>query len=282
MAEKLHTALYVVATPIGNLRDITLRALDVLRWVDVVAAEDTRVTRVLLSHHGIEARLVSLHAHNEIRSAGKVIERLREGKSVALVTDAGTPAVSDPGAKLVARTREAGFPVIPVPGPNAVLSAFSVSGLQVSRVLLCGFLPRAANDRRAALAEMKESASALAFHEAPHRIVAALEDMASILGERRQGLIARELTKMHESFFSGTLAEAVQWLKSDANNRRGEFVVVVEGVEPPARTESYDSERVLATLLAQLPLKQAASLGAEITGASKKKLYALGLELKNK
>ncbi len=264
------------------MRDITLRALDVLRSVDVIAAEDTRVTRVLLSHYWIEARLFSLHAHNEIRSAEKVIELLQSGKSVAIVTDAGTPAVSDPGAKLVARTREAGFSVVPVPGANAALSAFSVSGLQASRVLLCGFLPRATNDRRAALAETKTSASALVFYEAPHRIVAALEDMAVILGERRQTLIARELTKMHESCFSGTLAEAAQWVESDANNRRGEFVVVVDGVEPPARTESYDSERVLATLLAELPLKQAASLGAEITGVSKKKLYALGLELRNK
>jgi 16S rRNA (cytidine1402-2'-O)-methyltransferase len=280
-ADTIHTALYVVATPIGNLRDITLRALDVLRSADVIAAEDTRKTRVLLSHHEISARLVSLHAHNETRASEKVIALLGQGKNVALVTDAGTPAVSDPGAKLVARARQAGFPVVPVPGANAALCAFSASGLQSPRILLWGFLPRAGSERRHALAALTASASALVFYEAPHRIVAAVQDMAEILGVERRVVMARELTKIHESFFTGTLAEAVQWLELDADNRKGEFVVIVEESDSAPRTESDDSARVLATLMSELPLKQAASLAARITGVSKKKLYALGIELKN-
>lgn len=259
-----------------------MRALDVLKQVNVIAAEDTRKTRALLTSHGINGRLMSMHAHNETRAAEKAISLLREGKSVALVTDAGTPGVSDPGAKLAALAREAGFLVVPIPGANAALAAFSASGLPESRIMLCGFLPRAANDRRKTLAELQFAPSALVFYEAPHRIVEAVRDMAQMLGEERPVVVARELTKIYESFFSGTLAQALQWLERDADNRKGEFVIIVARDESAAGTESDDSARVLATLVSELPLKQAASLAAQITGVSKKKLYAMGLELKNR
>ncbi len=277
----IHTALYLVATPIGNLQDITLRALNVLRGVDVIAAEDTRRTRVLLSHYAIPARLFSLHAHNETRAGEKLIALLKEGKSVALVSDAGTPAVSDPGAKVVQQVRGAGFPVVPVPGANAALAAFSASGLQASRVLLCGFLPRASNERKALLEELKSINAALVFYEAPHRIVAALHDIADVLGKDRPAVIARELTKMYESFFSAKLSEVIEWLGRDEDNRKGEFVIVVDSSAKTLEVDDRETERILATLIAELPLKQAASLAAQITGASKKRLYALGLTLKS-
>ncbi|MGH8717781.1 MAG: 16S rRNA (cytidine(1402)-2'-O)-methyltransferase [Burkholderiales bacterium] len=282
MAEKIHTALYVVATPIGNLRDITLRALDVLKAVDVVAAEDTRKTRVLLEHYSISPRLIALHAHNENEAGEKVIALLQQGKSVALVSDAGTPGISDPGAKVSARVRQAGFPVVPLPGANAALAAFSASGLDASQVAICGFLPRTESQRRTALEGLKSHQAALIFYEAPHRIVSTVNDMAEILGEERSSVVARELTKIHESFFSGTLREAKRWLQEDANNRKGEFVVIVEGEAQREQPDNAATARILKTLADELPLKQAATLAAEITGLSRKKLYALGLELKNK
>ena len=280
MPKPIHTALYLVATPIGNLQDITLRALEVLRAVDVIAAEDTRRTRILLSHYAIAARVIPLHAHNEMRAAERLIAMLKEGQSVALVSDAGTPAINDPGAKVVQRVRESGFSIVPVPGANAALTAFSVSGLQASRVLLCGFLPRKPGERRVLLAELKSVHAALVFYEAPHRIAAALQDMADILGEDRVAVIARELTKMHETFFSAKLQEVLDWLARDEDNRRGEFVVVVDSPGKVSEGDEREAERVLATLIAELPLRQAASLAAQITGANKKRLYALGLALK--
>lgn len=263
------------------MRDITLRALDVLRGVDVIAAEDTRRTRVLLSHHAISAHVVSLHAHNENRASEKVIAWLERGKSVAVVTDAGTPGVSDPGARVVSHVRDKGFPVVPVPGANAAICAFSASGFRAANVMLCGFLPRSPSERRDHLGHLKNARSALVFYEAPHRIVATVSDMSEVLGPERDAVIARELTKIHESFFAGTLRDAVEWLEQDADNRRGEFVIVIDCAASASRTDEAEAPRVLAALMSELPLKQAASLAARVTGVSKKKLYALGLELKN-
>jgi 16S rRNA (cytidine1402-2'-O)-methyltransferase len=280
--EQIHTALYLVATPIGNLEDITLRALNVLRAADVVAAEDTRRTRALLSHHSISARLLSLHAHNEARVARKVVGLLEQGKSVAFVSDAGTPAINDPGAELVREVRSQGFPVVPVPGANAAVTAFSASGLKAPRVLLCGFLPRDRKERRDSLAELKAVPAALVFYEAPHRIAAALGDMVEVLGADRRTVIARELTKLYESFFSGELKDALEWVEKDEVNRRGEFVVIVDRGQRAQESDDAEARRVLAALISELPLKQAASLASEITGANKKKLYTLGLALKSR
>ena len=263
------------------MRDITLRALDVLGAVDIIAAEDTRKTRVLLSHHAISARMTALHAHNETRASEKVIGWLKQGKSVAFVTDAGTPAVSDPGARLVSRVREAGFPVVPIPGASAALCAFSASGLRAANLTVCGFLPRTQNERRDRLLTYKNAHAALVFYEAPHRIAASVRDMAEVLGAEREVVIARELTKIHESFFAGKLRDAVEWLEQDPDNRRGEFVVAIDYAESIEPTHEAEAQHVLAALMSELPMKQAASLAARITGVSKKKLYALGLELKN-
>ncbi len=269
-------ALYVVATPLGNLGDITARALEVLRGADAIACEDTRHTRRLLDHFGIGGRTFALHAHNEAAAAAKLLDLLGRGRAVALVCDAGTPAVSDPGARAVAAARAAGFRVIPVPGPNAAIAALSASGLAEPHFLFYGFLPARQPARRKALAALKPLACALVFHEAPHRVAETVDDLAALLEPQRTLVIARELTKLHESIASLPLAEAPAWLAADADRRRGEFVLCVSA-PPPAAETSAESERVLDLLLAELPLKQAARLAAQISGAPKNALYALAL-----
>jgi 16S rRNA (cytidine1402-2'-O)-methyltransferase len=274
-------ALYVVATPLGNLGDIGARALEVLRGADAIACEDTRHTRKLLDHFGLRAETFSLHEHNEAASAERLLRLLREGRSVALVSDAGTPAVSDPGARAVAAVREAGFAVIPVPGPNAAIAALSASGLTDPHFLFYGFLPAKETARRKAIAGLKALPCALVFHEAPHRIEETVADLAAELGPGRTLVIARELTKLFESIVSLPLAEAPAWLAADADRRRGEFVLAVSA-PPPAEGVPADAERVLDLLLADLPLKQAVKLAAEISGASKNALYDLALSRKGK
>lgn len=276
----MEAALYVVATPLGNLGDITLRALDVLRSVDAVAAEDTRLTRQLLSHYEIRTRLIALHEHNEDHAAAAVVRLLTEGKSVAYVTDAGTPAISDPGSLLVARVREAGLRVIPVPGPSAVTAALSAAGMSAPQFLFCGFLPSKAGARRDALAAMSVLPYTLVFYEAPHRVLDSLEDMALTLGPGRVVVIAREITKMFESFHRCTLGDAPGWLNEDANRLKGEFVLIVQGAVATADESAEEIQRVLEILLRELPLKQAVQLAAEITGAKRNALYASALELK--
>lgn len=276
----MEAALYVVATPLGNLSDITLRALDVLRSVDAVAAEDTRLTRQLLSHYEIRAHPIALHQHNEEHAAAGIIRLLTEGKSVAYVTDAGTPAISDPGAVLVSRVRAAGLRVVPVPGPSAVTAALSAAGLSTGQFLFYGFLPGKTAARRDALARLSPLPYALVFYEAPHRLLDSLEDMAVSLGPHRAVIIAREITKMFESFHRCTLGDAPAWLNEDANRRKGEFVLVVEGAIAATDEAAERGERVLEILLRDLPLKQAVQLAAEITGAKKNALYARALELK--
>jgi 16S rRNA (cytidine1402-2'-O)-methyltransferase len=269
--------LYVVATPIGNLGDITGRALETLRLAAFVFAEDTRHTRTLLAHHGIAAKLAALHEHNEREAARTVLERLGEGHDVALVTDAGTPAISDPGAHAVAAAREAGFDVVPIPGPNAAVAALSVAGLP-GPFAFVGFLPVKPVARRKALAAWRDFPHTLVFYEAPHRILECIADLAQVLGPARTAVLARELTKAFESVHVCPLGTAHAWLQADPNRVRGEFVVIVSGAPAPERDDA-EGERVLAALLAEVPVKTAVKLAAAITGAPRKALYASALRL---
>jgi 16S rRNA (cytidine1402-2'-O)-methyltransferase len=270
----------VVATPIGHLADVGQRALGVLREVDVIAAEDTRHSQRLLDAFGIRTRLLALHEHNEQSAAARLVDLLGEGRQVALISDAGTPAVSDPGARTVERVRAAGFPVVPVPGPCAAVAALSVSGMGEGGFRFVGFLPPRQAARRAALESLREDSMPLVLYESPHRIEECIDDLAAVFGEARDIVIARELTKLHEQVVRLPLAQAAAWLGEDANRRRGEFVLVVDGCPAHVGLDA-EAERVLALLLAELPLKSAARLAAEITGAARNALYARALELRN-
>jgi 16S rRNA (cytidine1402-2'-O)-methyltransferase len=263
------------------LQDVTLRALDVFRHADVIAAEDTRVTSRLLHHYNIDGKkLIALHQHNEQRTAPHIVAELRAGRSVALASDAGTPAFSDPGARLVRAVREAGFPVVPIPGPNAAAAALSASGYEGPRFLFCGFLPARSAERRHALEALASAPYALVFYEAPHRVVEAVTDLAAHLGGERRIVIARELTKLFESIHESTLGEAAAWLAAEPDRVKGEFVLIVEGASVDLDAQAADAKRALEILLEELPVKQAAALAAKITGARKNDLYALALSLK--
>lgn len=280
-ADSVQTAsLYVVATPIGNLADITLRALAVLGRADWVCAEDTRVTAQLLSAYGIQAKLVSVREHNERQMADKVIAALSEGLVVAQVSDAGTPAVCDPGARLAAHVREAGFRVVPVVGASAVMGALSVAGVTESDFYFNGFLPPKSEGRKKLFRKWRQADYPVVAFEAPHRIVAALDDMESVFPEREITL-AREMTKAFETFLSGTVREVGQAVRRDGNQARGEMVLVIhpEDMQKEAGL-SEDALRVVRVLAAGLPTKQAAELAAEITGENKKALYQAALSLK--
>ncbi|MGN6825398.1 16S rRNA (cytidine(1402)-2'-O)-methyltransferase [Neisseria sp. P0019.S002] len=272
--------LYVVATPIGNLADITLRALAVLQKADIICAEDTRVTAQLLSAYGIQGKLVSVREHNEQQMADKIIAHLSDGLSVAQVSDAGTPAVCDPGAKLAARVREAGFKVVPVVGASAVMGALSVAGVTESDFYFNGFLSPKAGERQKLLAKWAEADFPIVMFETPHRIEASLADMVAQFPDRRLTL-AREITKTFETFLSGTVAEIQAALKKDSNQTRGEMVLVLH----PAVKEKHSdlpeaAQNTMKILAAELPTKQAAELAAKITGENKKVLYDLALEWK--
>lgn len=273
--------LYVVATPVGNLGDISLRALEILKSVDVVAAEDTRVTVRLLDRHGITAKLVAVHEHNERSAAEKVTALLAAGKTVALVSDAGTPGIADPGALVAAAVRAAGYPVIPIPGANAAVAALSASGFDASRFLFCGFLPSRAAERRRVLADLIGQTALLVFYEAPHRVAESVADLCAAFGGERDILIARELTKIHETLHCCRLDEAVAWLQADEYRRRGEFVLVVEGAAAKTGQDTLEVEKTLKILLEELPLKQAVALGVKLTGGNRNTLYKLALELKD-
>ncbi len=268
----------MVATPIGNLADVTLRALETLRAVDVVAAEDTRVTRALLAHFGISARLVAVHEHNERAAAQRIADEIAQGRSVALVTDAGTPGVSDPGSLVVDHVRAAGHKVVPVPGASALTAALSASGLQFEGAVFAGFLPAKGGERRARLAALAAGPWAIVLFEAPHRIAATLGDLHAALGER-DVVIAREITKRFESIARVPLAQARAWIEADPDRTRGEFVLLVEG-RAPAPRGALDPDTVLDALVAELPLKQAVALAAKITGGKRNALYARALERK--
>lgn len=270
----------MVATPIGNLGDVTRRALDVLKGADVVAAEDTRVTRGLLAHFGIGTRLVALHEHNERKSAEQVVRWIAEGRRVALVSDAGTPAVSDPGAAVVARVREAGHRVVPIPGASALTAALSASGIEADGVVFAGFLAARGKERREKLSRLASTPFAIVLYESPHRIAATLADLHEALGER-DVVIARELTKKFETIARVPLASAAAWLAEDPDRSRGEFVLVVEA-KPVQEGGALDAGKVLRTLLEELPVKTASALAAKLTGEPRKALYDLALQLTGK
>ncbi len=276
----IESALYVVPTPLGNLQDMSLRAVEVLKAVPWVAAEDTRHSQPLLRHFGSGARLLPAHQHNEEQAAQGVIDKLAAGEAVALISDAGTPAVSDPGARIVARVREAGFKVVPLPGACAAVTALSASGLMAPHFLFYGFLPAKAGQRQKELEALAAMPYTLVFYEAPHRVLESVEALAAAFGPERTIVFARELTKLFETIHACPLGEALEWLKADANRQRGEFVLLVEAA--PEGSDDGAGERVLKLLLAEgLPVKQCAKLAAEITGASKNELYQKALALKD-
>lgn len=273
-------ALYVVATPLGNLGDITLRALACLREADAIACEDTRHSRPLLDHFGIAAPCFALHEHNENEASAKLLDMLAQGKRVALISDAGTPGISDPGSRAAAAVHAAGYRIVPIPGASAVTALLSVAGASDQRFLFAGFLPAKASARRAAIEDLRAVSAMLVFYEAPHRIAETLADLGAVLEPERTLVIGRELTKRFEEVARMPLGEAHAWLSADANRERGEFVLAVSGAPPAARSDA-EIERVLRTLLTELPTKQAAKLAAELTGESKNDLYARALLLRN-
>ena len=268
--------LYVVATPIGNLGDLSPRALDALRAVAAICAEDTRHTRQLLAHYGIEKPLLALHEHNEGEVAGRLVARLAAGESLALVSDAGTPLVSDPGFRLVRAARGAGIKVSPLPGPCAFIAALSVAGLPSDRFAFEGFLPAKAGARRERLARLAGEVRTLAFYESAHRIEDSLADMATAFGVDRPAVLARELTKLFETVLDGTLGELHTRVTADPNQRKGEFVVLVQGVGEDADARIAEGRRLYAKLGEHLPTSTAAKLAAELSGAPRKALYVGG------
>jgi 16S rRNA (cytidine1402-2'-O)-methyltransferase len=265
--------LYVVATPIGNLADLSPRALDTLRKVDTICAEDTRHTRQLLAHHGVERPLLALHEHNEAEVVDRLVERLLGGDTLALVSDAGTPLVSDPGFRLVRAARVAGVRVSPVPGPSALVAALSVAGLPSDRFVFEGFLPAKAAARRERLARLAAEPRTLLFYESAHRIVATLADMAAAFGGNRQAVLARELTKLFETVLDGRLDALLAQVAADPNQRKGEFVLLVHGAGEGADAKVIEGRRLYAVLSGHLPPSTAAKLAAELSGAPRKALY---------
>ncbi|GAB2858502.1 16S rRNA (cytidine(1402)-2'-O)-methyltransferase [Pseudoduganella ginsengisoli] len=272
--------LYVVATPIGNVADISVRALHVLSLVNAVACEDTRNTAQLLTRFGLNKPLIAAHQHNEREAAESLIARLQAGERIALVSDAGTPAVSDPGARIVDAVRAAGLRVMPLPGASAAVTALSASGLVNDQFHFVGFLPSKAKQRETTLQQLRTVAATMVFYEAPHRIVECAEALAAAFEPTRQVVFARELTKLFEEIHRCPLSEAAQWLAADAHRQKGEFVVLVEGAPQASDAEDAEAERILNILLAELPVKQAAALTAQITGKKKNALYDRALQIK--
>lgn len=273
--------LYVIATPIGNLDDISLRALEVLRQVDLIAAEDTRHSKQLLTHFGIQRSLISLHEHNEQSRTLELVPLLAEGKSIALISDAGTPLISDPGFHLLRSLRARNLQAVPIPGPSSVLAALSVAGLPTDRFVFEGFLPPRAGARRQRLQQLTQEQRTLVFFEASHRLKTCLDDMAAILGTERQAVLARELTKLYEQIHGDTLGSLVSWLDADDNRCKGEFVIVVSGVQPSTlqADAAAQAQPILKVLIAELPLKQAVVIAAKLTNLRKNELYELALQL---
>lgn len=265
--------LYIVPTPIGNLGDITRRALEVLQAVDLIAAEDTRHTGLLLQHFAINARLFALHDHNEQQKAQTLLAKLHEGQTIALVSDAGTPLINDPGYHLVRTCREAGVRVVPLPGPCAAIAALSAAGLPSDRFCYEGFLPAKPKGRRDALQALAQEPRTLIFYESTHRLLDSLADISAVLGEARYVVLARELTKTWESIHGAPVGELLAWVREDENRRKGEMVLIVEGHKADEEALPAEALRTLALLQAELPLKKAAALAAEIHGVKKNALY---------
>jgi 16S rRNA (cytidine1402-2'-O)-methyltransferase len=271
--------LYVVATPIGNLADMTFRAVEVLKKVDLIAAEDTRHVKMLLQHYGITNKLVSLHQYNEDKASSVLLEKLRAGQSIALVSDAGTPLLSDPGMPLVKMVKEAGLDVVPIPGACALIAALSAAGLPVTQFSFEGFLPRTSSARKAFFSERVMAPKTWIFYESCHRILASLQDMAEILPLDRQIVIARELTKLHETIVKTSLGSALELVEQNDNMRKGEFVVIVDGAVADKNEQMINPEqkKLLQVLLQECSIKTAVAMAVEITGVRKKLLYQVAL-----
>ena len=274
-------ALYIVATPLGNLGDINRRALEVLESADLIAAEDTRNSQKLLNHFGIKTPMMALHEHNEREQTDEIITKLQSGISIALISDAGTPLISDPGYTLVSKLHEAGLKVIPVPGPSALIAALSVAGLPTDHFCFEGFLPSKTVAREKALQALKQETRTLVFYEAPHRIVATLTSLRDIFGEQRLITLVRELTKMYETIRRDTAQALLKWVSANPEQQKGECVLVVEGskVIVNSRLVEVEVEALLSSLLNKMSLKDAAQLAAEITGRKKNALYEQALNL---
>ncbi len=273
--------LYIVATPIGNLKDITRRAAEILESVDWVAAEDTRHTRPLLQNLGINQTLISLHEHNEKSRSEQLLEKLRNGENGALVSDAGTPLINDPGYHLVKLLRQSSVDVVPIPGPSAVITALCAAGLPTARFSYEGFLPAKSNKRLAVLATLVEDVRTLVFYESPHRVLASLADFQTAFGDEREMVVARELTKKFEQFVSGSIAEVVEYFTENSDKVRGEFVFMVGGAEEKEAVELSTMDDLILTLLKQnLPVKQISEIVADYAGIKKKPIYNRVLELK--
>lgn len=273
--------LYVVATPIGNLSDISARAVEVLKQVDLIACEDTRHSSRLLNHLNVQKPLLSYHDHNESQQTRNLIGKLQAGQSIALISDAGTPLISDPGYQLVKQAHENNIVVVPLPGPCALITALSASGLPSDRFTFEGFLPAKQQARVETLEKLRAETRTLIFYESTHRISASLDDMVKVFGADRQAVVARELTKAFETLRGDKLGSLSEWVKDDANQRKGEVVLLVRGAEAVEQDDvRVEAEKVLAVLLEELPVKQAAQLAAKITGGKKNALYQMALEMK--
>lgn len=271
--------LYVVATPIGNLDDLSPRACQILAGVDRIAAEDTRHSRPLLNHFGIKKPMISLHEHNEREQVNKLMKKLCDGESIALISDAGTPLISDPGFHLVGAAHREGISVVSVPGPSALIAALSVSGLPTDRFLFEGFLPSRSSQRKEHLRQLVDETGTLVFYESCHRIVASTSDMLEIFGEDREAVIVRELTKKFETVKAGSFQTLSKWLEEDKNQQKGEFVVLVHGApKQDSGKIGAEEKKVLSVLLEELPVKQASALASKITGVSKNLLYKQALK----
>ncbi len=271
--------LYIVAMPIGNRGDITERAKQVLSAVDLIAVEDTRHSRPLLQMLAITTPLLALHEHNEQKLVARLVDQLTAGDTIALISDAGTPLISDPGFPLVRACQQAGVRVIPVPGPSALICALSAAGLPTDRFLFEGFPARSGPARREQFRRLKDEGMTLIFYESSHRIVDSLADMAAVFGEDRPAVIARELTKLHETILSQSLGSLVELVSRDLNQQKGEFVVLVAGAVRDAEAIDPETQRILEILLEAMPTKKAATLAAKITGIKKNRLYQKALEL---
>lgn len=275
------STLYIVATPIGNLGDITLRAIETLKNVDLIAAEDTRHSGLLLQHFAIEGRLYPLHDHNEQQKTEALIEKLKSGLSIALISDAGTPLINDPGYHLVKACYRNQITVVPVPGACAAITALSVSGLPTNRFCYEGFLPAKSKARIDLLTQLKQEPRTVVFYESTHRILDSLQDMLNVYGPEKIVVLAKELTKSWETIIHSPLKDLIEWLKADDNRRKGEFVLIVEGYDKVNEQEiDPDAIKLLNRLQQEIPLKKAAGIVAEIYGLKKNQLYQLGLEQK--
>ena len=279
----MYGKLYVVATPIGNLADFSFRAVEILKQVDLIAAEDTRHIKMLLQHYGISNTVLSLHQHNEEKASQHLIEKIQQGQSIALVSDAGTPLISDPGLPLVRLAKLQGIEVTPIPGACALIAALSACGMPVSRFTFEGFLPRMAAARKSFFQNKLSDPSTWVFYESSHRIQASLTDMREIYPAEHPIAIAREITKLHETIVKGELAQISELVNSDENMRKGEFVVIVVGVSQNEAEQiiSTEERRILSLLLQECSIKTAVALAVEITGQRKKLLYQAALDMQN-